>query len=193
MGKVSTLPVATTWTNEDIIYLIQAGVSKQIILGLLLHEQNSDTALAASTENEVTAEEIRNFIDAGLKWEKTTINFNDVTAIGSFTTGNIVGASLPAGGFIHGVKIKHSESFSGGAITNTKISIGIATDVDKYASLFDIFQSVSGTTGYASECFFTESHTDATDIIFYFESTSDDLSSLTQGVVEVWLLVSKAI
>src|ERR1700704_3236752 len=50
---------------------------------------------------------------------------------------------LPAGGCIHGIKIKHSTAFAGPSISAYSISVGIAGSNAKYASAFDVLQAVA--------------------------------------------------
>lgn len=101
--------------------------------------------------------------------------------------------SLLAGGVIHAVKIKHSTSFTGGAIATMTMSVGIAGTNDKYASAYDVFQAVSGTAFELSGSLGTESHTAATNITITATSTVANLSALTAGAVDVWALLSVAI
>lgn len=100
--------------------------------------------------------------------------------------------SLIAGGIVHAVKIKHSASFTGGAIASCTMSVGIAGTVDKYASAFDVFQAVSGTAFELSDALGSESHTAATNITITATSTVANLAALTTGTVDVWALLSVA-
>lgn len=100
--------------------------------------------------------------------------------------------SLPAGGIIHQVKVKHSTAFAGGAIASLVLSVGKSGTADKYASDFDVMQAVSATAFELSNALGTESHTAAADITITATSTVANLSALTAGVVDVWALISVA-
>lgn len=100
---------------------------------------------------------------------------------------------LPAGADIHEMKMKHSTSFLGGAITAYTISVGIAGTVAKYAAAFDVFQAVSGTAFQLSHSVGSESHTATTQIIATATSTTANLNAATQGAVDIWALLSKVL
>lgn len=106
------------------------------------------------------------------------------------TTINVNLFTLPIGGIIHGVKIKHSTAFAGTSITAVTLSVGIAGTVAKYASAFDVFQAVSGTAFQLSNTFGAESMTATTQMTATMTSTGANLSSLTAGTVDIWALMS---
>ena len=125
------------------------------------------------------------------QWVKVTKTFTDLSFAG--TTNDIQVYSLPAGGIIMGVKIKHSTAFSGGSISAYTVSVGISTNFTKYASAFDVFQAVSGTTFQLTDSFGSEDHGAATSIRLQAISTGGNLSTATAGSVDVWILVSVAV
>ena len=117
-------------------------------------------------------------------WHKYTKTFSDLSA--ASPTNNITLFSLPAGGLIHMVKIKHSVAFSGGGLTTYTISLGITGTLDKYASAFDVFQAAAATTFQISEIVGSESHTAATDIKIA-AAASGNLNLAAAGSVDVWV------
>lgn len=124
-------------------------------------------------------------------WTKVTIPYTSFST--AATTNSITLLSLVAGGIIHGVKIKHSTAFAGTGITAMTVSVGVTGTVNKYASPFDVFQAVSNTTFQLSNVVGSENHGAATTILITGTSTGGNLSALTQGSVDVWVLMSKAV
>lgn len=125
------------------------------------------------------------------RWRKFTFDYTDLAA--AATANDIELYSLPAGGIIHAVKIKHSTAFSGGTLSAYTVSVGIAGNLTKYASAFDVFQAVGNTTFQLSNSFGSENHGAATSIRIEATSVGDDLDNATAGEVDVWLLVSVAV
>lgn len=118
----------------------------------------------------------------------------------SYTTFSTAGTTksntlftLPIAGVMHSVKLKPSTAFSGGAINAMTLSVGISGTNDKYLTAFDVFQAVSGTAFGISDGLFTESHTATATITISAISTGANLSALTAGVVDVWVLMSVAL
>jgi hypothetical protein len=123
-------------------------------------------------------------------WVKRTVAFDDLAA--ASPTNDIELYSLPAGGMIHAVKLKHSTAFAGGSLSAYVVSVGIAGDLDKYMSggAFDVFQAVSGTAFQVNSVVGAENNGAAASIRISATATGDDLDAATAGVVDVWLLVS---
>lgn len=124
-------------------------------------------------------------------WIKTTIPYTSFST--ASTTNSITLLSLPAGGVIHGVKIKHSTAFAGTGITDMTVQVGISGSLNKYASAFDVFTAVSNTNFQLSNVVGSENHGAATTILITGTSTGANLSALTAGSVDVWVLMSKAV
>lgn len=125
------------------------------------------------------------------RWVKATRTYAQLAA--AATTNDVEVYSLPAGGVIHAVKIKHSVAFSGGSISAYTVSVGITGNLTKYASAFNVFQAVADTTFQLSSSFGSEDHGAATSIRLAATATGDDLDQATQGSVDVWILVSEAV
>lgn len=124
-------------------------------------------------------------------WVKTTLSYTQFQA--ASTTNSITLLVLPAGGVIHSVKIKHSTAFAGTSITAMTVSVGVTGTLNKYASAFDVYQAVSDTTFQLSTGAGSENHGSATNILATGTSTGANLNALTQGSVDVWVLMSKAV
>jgi len=125
------------------------------------------------------------------RWVKASSFATDFTVTPA-TTEDVEIYSLPAGGIIHGVKIRHQIAFSGGGATSFTLSVGIAGNLTKYASAFDVFQAVADDTFQLSQSFGSEDHGSVTSI--RVAAISDvTLLGVTTGGAEVWLLVSVAV
>ena len=124
-------------------------------------------------------------------WVKTTIPYTSFSTAG--TTNSITLLSLVAAGVIHGVKIKHSTAFAGTGITAMTASVGVSGTLNKYASAFDVFSAVSNTNFQLSNVVGSENNGAATTILITGTSTGGNLNALTQGSVDVWVLMSKAV
>lgn len=124
-------------------------------------------------------------------WIKYTKTFAQLAA--AATTNDIELLSLAAGGIIHAVKIKHSASFTGGAIAAYTLSVGISGTLNKYAADFDVFQATGATVQQLSTTVGTENHTTAVSIRLAATSTGDNLDQAGAGSVDVWILQSKAV
>ena len=128
--------------------------------------------------------------NAGLQWFRRTLKNSDLVA--ASTSHNLRLMTLPKGGVVHGVKIKHSQSFSGGAISAYTLSVGITGNNAKYASAFNIKQAPSATAFQMTSDFGSESHDLDVDLTVSALSTGANLSVSTSGVVDVWVLLSVA-
>ncbi len=120
-----------------------------------------------------------------------TRTYSDFATAG--LTSSIALFNLAAAGIIHGVKIKHSIAFAGGAIATYTVSVGIVGTVAKYAAAYDVFQAVSGTAFQLSTTVGSESHTAGTSIIATATSTVANLDQATAGAVDIWALLSRAV
>ena len=106
------------------------------------------------------------------------------------TTNDIELFVLPAGFVISAIKIKHSTSFSGTGITAYTVSVGIAADLDKYASPWDVLQAVAATTFQLSAGLQSESHTGTTSVRIAATSTGANLNAASgAGALTVWVSV----
>lgn len=124
-------------------------------------------------------------------WVKYTFAY---TALSAAATSNAVTIdSLPAGGVIHAIKIKHSTAFAGTGITAYTIGVGTGGSTT-LTSDYNVFQTVASNTFYmADTTLATYDNTSTTTIQVIAKSTGANLSSATAGSVDIWLLVSKAV
>ena len=124
-----------------------------------------------------------------LQWVKASVDYTD------FTSGAVFSVpiyTLPAGYVLHGVKIKHSTAFGGGASVGYFISVGLSSEIEKYSSYFDVNQAVSNTTFQLSQTFDSQNHGSDTSIVATAQSFGDTLNNATSGAADIWLLVSNA-
>lgn len=126
-----------------------------------------------------------------LKWTKYTVAYTALST--AATTNNITLFTLPAGGIIHGVKIKHSTSFTGGAISAYTLSVGITGTLAKYATAYDVFQATASNTFQLSNILGSEDHTSTTAIKVAATSTGANLNAATAGSADIWVLTSQAV
>ncbi len=77
------------------------------------------------------------------RWVKYTKTFSQLAA--AATVNEVELFQLPDGGLIHGIKLKASTAFTGGAISAYTAEIGITGNTDKYIVPFNILAAVSGT------------------------------------------------
>lgn len=125
------------------------------------------------------------------QWSKYTISYTSIAALlGSTGTVNIY--LLPAGGFVHAVKIKHSTAFAGSGVSSLVASVGTATKPTYFLGDFDVIQAVAGDAMAHMFGLTTFSHTSSMQLVLGVECNTN-LSNLSQGSVDVWLLTSVAV
>lgn len=126
-------------------------------------------------------------------WQRFRLKYSNFSAAATHAHKALF--NLPAGGVIHSVKIKHAEAFAGPLISAYTVAVGSGTTDDAYATAFDVFQAVGATT-YAITNKTTsvlESHTAVTSIYATATSTGANTSVATAGIVDIWVLWSKAV
>ena len=118
-----------------------------------------------------------------------TIPYTDSAFIVASTTANRTLLTLPAGGKILGVTIKHSTAFAGTAVSAVTISVGDTNSTfDQYASAFDIFQATGATTYQDSSEFKSTTSVSSTVSAHFIANTnfgSGAATVLTQGSVDI--------
>lgn len=130
-------------------------------------------------------------ICGGFIQEKFTKTYSDFST--ASTTNTITIKSLPAGGIIHAVKMKHSASFTGGAISAYTIACGITGSNTKYHTGRNVFQAPSEANKWIYTTVGMEDHLAATTINATATSTSANLNAATAGSVDIWILYSVAV
>lgn len=121
-----------------------------------------------------------------LKWVRVVVTYEDLAA--AALTNTIVIGSLPPKHLVHHATFIRNTTFSGGAISNYSISIGIPATPTKYLSSTTVFSGAA--FGAMSTGPFIESITASTDIVLRATSVGANLDAATQGEVEIWYLVS---
>lgn len=199
-GAGSTLsvdPDSTTGGNIQPVNVVANGVGLDVsaIAGTSLEADGSANLRIAATAagDGLTgggASALATDVDVP-RWRQYTVAESAFTAAAA--SEDIELFSLPAGGIIQAVKIKHSTAFSGGTLSAFTVSVGITGTLDKYASAFDVFQAVADTTMQLSNSFGTEDHGSATSIRINAAATGDTVNNATAGSVDVWVLWSVAV
>lgn len=122
------------------------------------------------------------------RWTRYAVDFADFAAAGTSASAELL--SLPAGWCIHNVLLKHSEEFSGGAISAYTLSVGITGTPDKYLAAFDVFQAPGATVFSFGTTQGLESMGAATSIKVAAVSTSANLDQADQGAAVIWVRTS---
>jgi len=117
------------------------------------------------------------------KWTKYTLDTTDINDADLQQDVTVI--AMAANTTIEGVIIKHSTAFSGTACTALTVEVGISGTSSKYASAFDIFQTVSNTAKQSSASLDVE--VPATNLVAQFNSTGCNLSAFSAGSVDVWV------
>ncbi|MHB8674548.1 MAG: hypothetical protein ACYDAK_12850 [Candidatus Limnocylindrales bacterium] len=123
-------------------------------------------------------------VGAGITW----VPFSTTAAM----TLSINLFQLVAAGVLTRIKLKHSTSFQGGLISAMTASVGIAGDLARYSSAFDVFQAPGNTILELSSGAWCENQGAPTQVLLTLTATGANLNALTQGQLDVWALVSTA-
>jgi hypothetical protein len=121
-------------------------------------------------------------------WVKYTVTAAQLSA--AATTSSITLLSLPAGGVIHGVKIKHSAAFTGGLLSAYTVSVGILGNLAKYASAYNVFQAAAVDNWQITEVLGGEDQASAVNILVTAVSVGANVSAAAAGSVDIWVLRS---
>ena len=119
-------------------------------------------------------------------WKKYTFTFTDLAVADTFKQVTLF--SLPAKSVIRSIVIHHTTPFTGGALSDYTLKVGISSDITKYASAWSVFPASSGT--YFFQLFHAdeiENMTSSTNILLTAESVNDFLNAATQGSVNVYV------
>lgn len=173
----TTYPLPDTTTRDDIYTCINtANPTSSIVDGLTLGVDSGKIQADVSVA----------------RWFKCTIDVSAAAFTDAATSQSITCATLPAGGIVHGVKIKHTARYNGGGSLTFTLSVGISGNTTKYASAFDVFQATGDTVYQVSDTFFSEDHTNTTAILA--TATSDvNVNLVTVGDADIWILYSAAV
>lgn len=127
-------------------------------------------------------------IGDGMAWQSYT--FTSAQLAAAALTNTVTIAPLLAKQVLHAVVIKHSQSFTGGAIATYTVRVGTVASPGKYASPFDVFQAVGSTVAQVSSGADIEDFASPVNVAITAVSTGANLNAATQGSVTVWLLTS---
>jgi hypothetical protein len=129
------------------------------------------------------------------RWEKVTVGYATVKALGSVLTGQVTLLTLPDGGVVHATKVMSSVQWVGTGIATLVADVGIVGTPTKYSSGYNLL-AAPATDNYDLE-FITggEQQTVAgggsgTALKLRVTSTAANLDVLTAGSVIVWVLWS---
>ena len=117
------------------------------------------------------------------RWHKFELRPADLTA--AATTRDIHLFTLGTDEIIEKVRIKHSQSFRGGALTAYTVSVGVTGDLAKYGSAFDVFQEVLTRNQQLSSVLGGLEENDRASLRVQATATGGNLDAATQGVVEI--------
>ena len=124
------------------------------------------------------------------KWRKYTVTFNDISIANAVKTQTIL--ALAAKEIVHAAITKTSTAFAGGTTVALAMTLGVAGAVTKYLTAYACVTAVSDTQvlGLGVVNPNPESYATPTNIIATFTNTGDTNDHLTQGSVDIWLLIS---
>jgi len=124
-------------------------------------------------------------------WFKFTLSHTQLQA--AALTNSITLYALPAGCIIHGVKLKHSVTFDGPAITEYHLALGFAGEIEALLIEYDVESTAVANDNFAiAQTFDSRNHAAATNVLVSARAVGANLNTSTQGTAEIWLLVSKA-
>lgn len=174
-------------TKKSAVYVLDAGAQRPFFIGETF--EADATYGVVPRLNTAFANAGTVVYDTTTTWAKYTKTYAQL-AVAAMTT-DVELLSLPARGVIHAVVIKHSAAFTGGALADYTVSVGVAGNLTKYASAFNVFQAPGDTVFQVSNSLFSENYGAATSVRLAAVSTTDDLDEATAGSVDVWVLTSK--
>lgn len=118
-------------------------------------------------------------------WTKYTVDYSQFSFVG--TNFGIDLTQLPAKRVLLAVCIKHSTSFSGGAISSYTLSVGLSGLSSKYASAFNVRQAPGSSVAQLSSGVWCEDFVSPTTVRVQATSVGAALNAATQGTAEIWL------
>jgi len=125
-------------------------------------------------------------------WFKFTITFADFPAVA--LTQSITLYTAPPATVLHGCKLKHSIIWTGPAITNYFLSLGVVGLPQALMTEYDVKTTPIAGDEYAlAQNFDGGNHTANTIIQVTARAVGANLSTATAGTAEVWLLLSRAL
>ena len=118
-------------------------------------------------------------------WQKITVPYTSIRT--AALTNNVLILALPAKDVIHRAFLSVTQAFSG--TTTLTLSLGIVSDNLKFVTAQSAL-AISVLNGVALNTASPESMSASTNVNLYAVATEKNLSSLTQGSEDVYLLTS---
>lgn len=125
------------------------------------------------------------------KWIKTTVTYEDYNTASfnvDFTPTEFT--DLPAGTTPLYYKIKHSESFTGGAVASADLRIKITGFTQTNVDILRAVGDEVGASGQLTLATTVMDNASPSDIVLRLECTGATCNNLTQGVCDVWIKVA---
>lgn len=129
-------------------------------------------------------------LGASPMWVRVGVSLGCSTFSTAGTTNSVTLFTLPAGGVVHGIKIRDTTAFSGTSISAYTLSVGISGNNTKLAPAYSVFQAPSGTTIQLTSDFDEENDSSPTAITVTAVSTGANLSACSTGAADIWALLS---
>lgn len=120
-------------------------------------------------------------------WVKYSFDYLDLQTAATNNTIDL--HTLLALGLVSQVAVDVTTAFAGTGITALDMTVGPSTDLDKYVPGFNLLSSTTAPEIYIIDDI--ESRGSNTTLRFDVNSTGANLSALTQGVMDIYLLLSK--
>jgi len=101
--------------------------------------------------------------------------------------------TLPAGGLIHGVKLKQSVAFAGTGITSYSLSIGFVGALDDLLIDYPVDAAPADDLFAIAATFDSRNHAATVDVRIRATAVGANLDQSTAGTAQIWLLVSRPV
>lgn len=124
-------------------------------------------------------------------WFKFSITHTQLQAAALLN--NIELYSMPAGGLIHGAKLKQSIAFAGAGITSYDISLGFAGELEALLPLYPVDVAPANDVFAIAQTFDSRNHGAAVSVKVSAVSVGANLDQSTAGAADIWLLVSEVL
>lgn len=172
---------------ETTMELPECGVTRDLFYELLRTMTPTDGLVDGETIQVVGGELVAMSILP--RWKKISLAYTDFQAASTTKQADLF--TLPAAAVVHAVKIKPSVTFAGTSITDVKISVGTTGTPTKYAAAYDVDAAVGDAVFQVSSTVGGETHASAgAALVAQAVSTGANLSALSAGAVDVWVLYS---
>lgn len=120
-------------------------------------------------------------------WKKYVVDATYFTA--AATTESKTLFTLAGGQYIESIVMKTATAYSGGTASAYTLSVGIAGNLDKYASAYDVF-AAAGNTNFQSSIVASPESFGSTTVQVTAVATGDDVGDVNTGSVTIWCKVA---